>query len=165
MEDKNFRHIVRIANTDIKGSLRVYHALTMIYGVKYAFANAIITSLSLDRQKKVGELDSADIKKIEDAIANPQKNGIPPYLLNRQKDFESGQDKHLIGAALKFTKEMDVKLAKKIKSYKGMRHSFGLPVRGQRTRSNFRHGASLGVQRSKAKMAAASGEKTKGDKK
>lgn len=163
MEDKTFKHIVRIANTDIKGNIRLYHALTMIYGVKYTFANAIISSLSLDGQKKVGEVESSDIKKIEELIADPIKHGIPHYLLNRQKDFESGQNKHLIGANLKFTKEMDVKLMKKMKSYKGMRHSFGLPVRGQRTRSNFRHGVSLGVQRSKAKMVASA--KKEGDKK
>jgi len=53
---------------------------------------------------------------------------------------------------LKFTKENDIKLLKKVKSYRGMRHALGLPVRGQRTKSNFRRNkgkASLGVKRAK----------------
>ena len=161
MEDKNFRHIVRIANTDVKGNLRLYHALTMINGIKYSFANAVCNCIDIDKNKRIGEIDTNLIKKIEDVITNPVQHGIPSYMFNRRKDFDSGQDKHIIGATLKFTKDMDIKMMKKIKSYKGMRHSFGLPVRGQRTRSNFRHGVSLGVQRSKAKMAAAKKEDKK----
>jgi small subunit ribosomal protein S13 len=51
---------------------------------------------------------------------------------------------------LKFAKENDVKMMKKIKSYRGLRHQWSLPVRGQRTKSNFRRNkgkGSLGVKR------------------
>ena len=43
---------------------------------------------------------------------------------------------------------------KKIKSYKGWRHAMGQPVRGQRTRSHFRKGSSVGVIKAKAKPGA-----------
>src|SRR3989344_3372777 len=159
MEDnKNFKHIVRISNTDVKGNIRLYHALTLISGVKYSFANAICNCVDIDKNIKVGDLDINSIKKVEDVVTNPTKHGIPSYLFNRQKDFDTGEDKHIVVASLKFTKDMDIKMMKKMKSYKGMRHSFGLPVRGQRTRSNFRHGVSLGVQRSKSKMTVAKKE-------
>jgi len=52
---------------------------------------------------------------------------------------------------LKLRKEFDIKRLKKVKSYRGMRHAFGLPVRGQRTRSHFRKGRSVGVQKKKVK--------------
>ena len=56
---------------------------------------------------------------------------------------------------------------KKIKSYKGMRHAYGLPVRGQRTRGNFRKGVTVGVMKKAAKIAqaAAGAEKKKDGKK
>ena len=63
----------------------------------------------------------------------------------------------MIGTNVDFFEENDVKMMKKIKSYKGIRHSLGQPVRGQRTKSNFRRnkGKVMGVQKkSEAKPAA-----------
>ena len=58
--------------------------------------------------------------------------------MNRRKDIESGETKHLIGSELELQKEFDIKRLKKIRSYRGLRHALGQPVRGQRTRSHFR---------------------------
>ena len=69
---------------------------------------------------------------------------------------------HLISTDLKLRKEFDIKFMKKIKSYKGMRHASGLPVRGQRTRAHFRTGTSLGVV--KAKLAQKQSEKKESKK-
>ena len=66
-------------------------------------------------------------------------------MLNRQNDFESGEDKHLTGSNLELRKEFDIKRLKKIKSYKGLRHSSNLPMRGQRTKSNFRRNRRKGA--------------------
>ena len=63
---------------------------------------------------------------------------VPSFLKNRQNDFDGGKDKHLVGADLKLRKEFDIKRLRKIRSYRGIRHAVGLPVRGQRTKSNFR---------------------------
>jgi small subunit ribosomal protein S13 len=59
-------------------------------------------------------------------------------VLNRRIDFETGEKGHLTGSDLDLKKEFDIKRLKKIKSYKGLRHNVGLPVRGQRTKANFR---------------------------
>ena len=55
----------------------------------------------------------------------------------------------MTGTTLSFTQDNDIKMMKKIKSYKGVRHILGQPVRGQRTKSNFRKnkGKVLGVKR------------------
>jgi small subunit ribosomal protein S13 len=42
---------------------------------------------------------------------------------------------------------MDIKNLRKMKCYRGVRHSLGLPVRGQKTRSNFRKGKTVGVRK------------------
>jgi len=74
-------------------------------------------------------------------------------MLNRRKDYEDGTDKHIILGDLKFTKDNDIKRMKKIKSNKGYRHAWGLPVRGQRTKSNFRKnkGKVTGVKKKSGK--------------
>ena len=59
-------------------------------------------------------------------------------MLNRRRDYETGTEKHLLTGDINFTIESDKKREMKMKSYKGVRYQAGLPVRGQRTRSNFR---------------------------
>lgn len=151
MAEKEFRHIVRIVNTDLPGNKSIANALTKIKGVKFMLANAVCNTINIDRNKKTGELEEEEIRKISDVLKNPLQHGIPVWMLNRRKDYETGENKHLTGADLKFAQENDIKTLKKIKCYKGIRHIFGLPLRGQRTRSNFRRGKSLGVARGKKK--------------
>lgn len=143
------KQIVRIINKDIFGKLQIYTALTKIYGVNYSFSNAICTVLDIDKRTKLGSLSPEQVKKIEDAINNPEKYNIPTYLFNRRKDFNTGEDKHLNTSELKLTKDFDIKRIRKLKTYKGMRHSFKLPVRGQKTKAHFRKGKSLGVSKKK----------------
>ena len=133
-----FKEIVRIGNADLNGNKKLMYALTRIKGVKYMFANAICEALGLDKNMKVGNLSDDDIEKIEDAIRNPSKYNIPSWLFNRRKDPETGEDIHLISNDLDFAIQQDLNLLKKTKSYRGIRHALGLPVRGQRTKSNFR---------------------------
>ena len=76
-----------------------------------------------------------------------------------------GKNLHLTGADLTLSKEVDIKRLKRIKSYRGLRHAIGQPVRGQRTRSHFRTGVSVGVQRKAAKIAQAAAEKESKKKK
>lgn len=147
-----FRHLVRISSTDIKGDKPLMFGMRKIKGVSYMLANAVCNVTKMDPTTKVGELTDVQIEKIEDAISNPQKYKIPTWMLNRRKDYQTGEDKHLVMGDLKFQKENDLKRLMKIKSNKGYRHAAGLPVRGQKTRSNFRKKrgkTSLGVQRKK----------------
>ncbi|MEK6974005.1 MAG: 30S ribosomal protein S13 [Nanoarchaeota archaeon] len=152
---EQIKQIIRVANTDIKGNIPLYHALTKIRGVSYSFANAVCNSIEIEKTRKVGSLSEQEVKLIETCIKNPINHNIPSWILNRQHDTETGNNLHLIGADLKFRVDNDIKTMKRLKTYKGMRHSIGQPVRGQRTKAHFRHGTTIGVQRSKKIVAAA----------
>lgn len=127
--------IVRILSKDIEGKMTLYSGLTKIKGISWTISNAICRKLGFDKKKKVGLLTEKEIGQITDFMG---KSELPKNLLNRRKDLETGEDRHLLGSDLELRKEFDIKRLKKIKSYKGIRHSSGLPLRGQRTRSNFR---------------------------
>jgi len=149
---RDYKHIIRVANTDLDGSKPVSHALNKIKGVSFMFANAVCEVSDMDKQKITGKLSEADVKKLDSVLKDPLSHGIPVWMVNRRKDVESGADKHILGADLKWVKENDIKTMMKTKSYKGTRLAVGLTVRGQRTKSNFRKKkgkASLGVQRRK----------------
>ena len=145
-EKKNEEKLIRILSKDIEGGLNVYVGLTKIKGISWSLANAICKSLNLDKKKKIGALSKEEIDKINDFLKDPK---MPVYLLNRRVDFETGENKHLIGSTLELQKEMDIGRLKKIKSYRGLRHSVGLPLRGQRTRSHFRRNKrkSVGIKK------------------
>lgn len=132
---QEFASIVRIVQTDIPGNKNLLTGLTYIKGVSWTISNAICKILGFDKNKKVSELGEGEIKKLTDFLMNPQ---LPEFLMNRRKDFESGEDSHLITTKLDMSKEFDIRRLKKIRSYRGLRHAFGHPSRGQRTRSNFR---------------------------
>ncbi len=127
--------LIRVLGKDIRADKNVIVGLTKIAGISWAFSNAICKILQINGQKKVSELSDEDIEKIEKFMENPT---VPKYLVNRQKDFSDGEDKHIIGSDLKLRTEFDIKRLKKIKSYRGIRHNLGQPVRGQRTKSHFR---------------------------
>lgn len=150
---EKIRGIVRIAGADIKGEKQLFTSLMRIKGVGGYLANAICRIHNFDRNRKVGTLTEQEIKKIEETLKNPLKFGIPNWALNRRKDIDTGEDRHLVGPDLTFTQKQDVKKMIDIKCYKGVRHMFGLPVRGQRTRSSFRKGKTVGVVRKKSMPA------------
>ena len=154
-----FKHLVRIANTDLDGKKSVVYALKDIRGVGVPLAHAICQVANIDGMSKIGELSDVDMKKIDDVIKEPLKFGIPSFMVNRRHDVESGQDKHLVTNDLIFYRENDIKMMKKMKCYKGVRHSLGQPVRGQRTRSNFRanKGKVMGVKTSGKKGGPSGG--------
>jgi len=153
------KQLVRIANSDLDGSKGVMYALRKIKGIGFMMANAICASVGVEKNKKIGELSAEEISKIEEIIRNPKD--IPSWMYNRRKDYDDGTDKHLLTTNLNFAKEFDIKRLQKIKSYKGLRHAWGLPVRGQKTRANFRRGTSVGVVKKAAKVPS----KTKETKK
>ena len=132
---KDYFSIIRILQTDIPGHKQLLTGLTYIKGVSWSISNALCKILKLDEKKKISELDEKEINTITDFLKNPK---LPKFLLNRRSDFETGEDSHLIGTELDMKKEFDIRRLKKIRSYRGLRHAFGHPVRGQRTRSHFR---------------------------
>lgn len=134
-EKKYAERIVRILSEDIEGGMTIYSGLTKVKGVSWSFSNAICHSLKLDKKRKIGSLTEEEVKKISAFVKNPK---LPEFVLNRRKDFDTGENMHLTGTDLELRKDFDIKRLKKIKSYRGMRHAAGLPLRGQRTKGHFR---------------------------
>jgi len=132
---KDYFSIIRIMQTDIPGNKNLLTGLTYIKGISWTISNAICKLLNLDPKTKVADLDEETTKKIVDFLDNPS---LPKHLINRRNDFETGEDMHLIGTKLDMKKEFDIRRLKKIRSYRGLRHAFGHPVRGQRTKAHFR---------------------------
>jgi len=154
---EDFKYLVRIANTDLDGNKQIMYALTKIKGIGYSFASATCVAANVNKTKKAGYLNEEEVRRLDDAIKNASKL-LPAWMLNRRKDFDDGTDKHFLTGELDFFRETDIRRMKKIKCYKGVRHILGMPVRGQRTRSNFRKnkGKGPGVLRSKIAKAAVS---------
>ena len=132
---KELASIVRIVQTDIPGHKNVLTGLTYIKGVSWSISNAICKVLKIDPKRVITDLKEDEIAKITEFLKNPE---LPKFLMNRRNDFESGEDSHLISTDLDMKKEFDIRRLKKIRSYRGLRHAFKHPTRGQRTRSNFR---------------------------
>ena len=144
---KEFRHIIRVAGADLDGTLKVAYALMNINGVGIRLANVILKKASIDPETRVGFLSDVDVQKIEDVIEKPAKHGIPGWLLDRQKDRETGKDIHLTGSDLVLQIKTDIDRMKEMRSWRGFRHSHGLKVRGQRTRTTGRKGKAMGVKK------------------
>ena len=148
-DDSDFKYIIRIANSDVSGEERLANALTSIRGIGPRISNAIVQKLKLDPNKLAGKLDDKNVVDIENAIMN-LNDYVPDWLLNRQKDYDTGEDIHPVSIELKMTHDEDLNRMKKVKSYKGIRHASGHKVRGQRTYSNGRKGLALGVSKKRA---------------
>ena len=148
-EIKVERGVVRICETTIDGKLKLRHGLLKIKGISHALALAIPYAAGIDPNVRIGNLTDEQIELIEDVARNPLKYGIPAHMLNRRRDPFDGEDKHLVASDLTITVRQDIEFLKKIRCYRGIRHELGLPVRGQRTRSRFRKGRTVGVQRKK----------------
>ena len=144
---EEFRHILRIIDANVDGTLKAPYALKEIKGISLSLANAILKKAGINPDTRVGFLTETDIERIEEIIKEPTKYGIPNWLLNRRKDLETGKDRHLISADLVLRTKMDIDQMKGIKSWRGYRHAYGLKVRGQRTKTTGRSGKALGVKK------------------
>ena len=74
---------------------------------------------------------------------------VPGWMVNRPKDVYTGEARHLLGTEVSTTLDEDINIMRKIRSYRGIRHETGQKVRGQRTKSTGRTGATVGVKRKK----------------
>ena len=148
--------IVRVLETSIDGNLPVRLGLRFIKGISFMYANAI-SHICPFADKKIADLSETELGELEEMINNPTKFNLPLWIANRRKDPETGQTSHLIVSQLDLVKNTDINKMKKMKSYKGIRHSYGLPVRGQRTKSSGRkRGSTVGVTKKKETPGAAS---------
>lgn len=147
-KDKDFRYIVRIADTDLDGHYPIPLALTQIKGIGIRVATAITDILGYERTKPIGEISEEDAEKIEEILKNLPQH-LPSWMLNHRREMFTGKDMHFYSTNLGMKIRDEINLLKKIRCYRGIRHEQGQKVRGQRTRSNGRTGMTVGVIRRK----------------
>jgi small subunit ribosomal protein S13 len=109
--------MVRILGNNLSNKKKIYVALTSIYGIGIPTSKKILNQLSIDPDLKVSDLNEANISALRD-------------LLETEEFKLEGDLKRLIS--------LNIKRLIDINSVRGRRHLKGLPVRGQRTRTNNR---------------------------
>ena len=107
--------MARISGVDIPNNKRVVISLTYIYGIGKPTAEEILKNANVSVDKRVKDLSEAELTAIRQEIA-----------------------KYHVEGDLRREVAMNVKRLMEIGSYRGLRHRRGLPVRGQRTRTNAR---------------------------
>jgi len=111
------KFMTRIAGTDIPDKKRIEIALTYIFGIGRSLSGKILKKAGLNLDIKTEKLSEEEINKLRKIIES--------------EDYKTEGD-------LRREKMMNIKRLKDIGSYRGIRHSRGLPVRGQQTKTNTR---------------------------
>lgn len=142
----DFKYIVRLSNSDINGEKNVVYGLASIKGVGLHMATLVADKAGINRYAKIGDLSDAQVEKLQESINNIG-NTAPGWMLNHRKDYDTGEDLHLVSSDIDMKLRDEINIMRKIRSYRGIRHERGLPVRGQRTRANNRKGLTLGVSK------------------
>jgi small subunit ribosomal protein S13 len=106
----------RIAGVNIPNDKRIVIALTSVYGIGLTTSKKILKNLSLDEDTRTKDIKEEDINKLRVVIEKENK----------------------VEGALKRDRLANIKRLKEIKSYRGSRHSKGLPLHGQNTKTNSR---------------------------
>ncbi|MEM3087015.1 MAG: 30S ribosomal protein S13 [Halobacteria archaeon] len=152
----DFRHIVRLVETDLDGRKTVAYALRGVKGIGTRTAHVVAAMANVDPGRRIGLLKDEEVERLGAAVEQLAQKS-PPWLLNRPRDPATGENQMRVGTDWVVMVREDVEGMKRIRSYKGVRHEFGYKVRGQRTRSTGRGGAVVGVVRTKelAKLKAA----------
>lgn len=150
--------IVRLAGRDVDGSLSIDLAIRNVKGIGFAMANAMSDILEreqhIDRHTEIGSLSEQQISALEGIMYHPEKYKMPKFMLNRRKEFETGEDVHQIGNDLAFGVRQDVIREINLRLWRGYRHQYGQKVRGQHSRSTGRTGATVGVMKKATKDQA-----------
>ncbi len=108
--------MARIEGVDLPRNKRVEIGLTYLYGIGLTRARQILAATKIDPDKRVKDLTEAEVTAIRDYIASNWK----------------------VEGDLRREEQMNIKRLMEIGCYRGLRHRRGLPVRGQRTRTNAR---------------------------
>jgi small subunit ribosomal protein S18e len=138
VEDADFQLILRILNTNVKGTDKVMYALTKIRGIGRRFANLICKKADIDLNKRAGELTEEEIEALKTVISNPLQFDIPVWFLNNQKDHKDGKDSQVVSNQLDTKLRDNFERMKKIRLHRGLRHYWNLRVRGQHTNTTGR---------------------------
>ncbi|NIC00416.1 30S ribosomal protein S13 [Halobacterium sp. R2-5] len=142
--DEDIQYFVRIGQTDLDGTKTVERALAELDGVGRRVSRVVAENADVDRTATIGRLDDDVIEDIKTAV-NEFADHAPEWLVNRRKDFYSGETQHVTGNDVDLTRDQDINRMQMIRSYKGIRHERGQKVRGQRTKSTGRTEGTIGV--------------------
>jgi len=145
----NFQHILRVMNTNLEGKRNTMFAITAIKGVGRRFANIALKKADIDMSKRAGELSEEEVERIITIISNPRQYKIPDWFLNRQKDIKDGKTSQVLSNFLDNKLREDLERLKKIRAHRGLRHYWGVRVRGQHTKTTGRRGRTVGVSKKK----------------
>ncbi|KAL1916735.1 40S ribosomal protein uS13 [Calcarisporiella thermophila] len=148
-EKNQFQHILRLLNTNVDGRVKIMFALTAIKGVGRRYANLVCKKADVDLNKRAGELSNEELERIVTIIQNPTQYKIPNWFLNRQKDIVDGKYSQVLSNGLDNKLREDLERLKKIRAHRGLRHYWGLRVRGQHTKTTGRRGRTVGVSKKK----------------
>ena len=124
-------------------------ALTSVKGVGRRFSNIACKKADIDLNKRAGELSSEELERIVTILQNPAQYKIPNWFLNRQKDIVDGKSSQVISNVLDTKYRDDLERLKKIRAHRGLRHYWGVRVRGQHTKTTGRRGRTVGVSKKK----------------
>ncbi|KAF9686950.1 hypothetical protein SADUNF_Sadunf02G0043400 [Salix dunnii] len=159
--NEEFQHILRVLNTNVDGKQKIMFALTSIKGIGRRLANIVCKKADVDMNKRAGELSAEELDKLMTIVANPRQFKIPDWFLNRQKDYKDGKYSQVVSNALDMKLRDDLERLKKIsffgltlagmallcRNHRGLRHYWGLRVRGQHTKTTGRRGKTVGVSK------------------
>ncbi|CAL9104039.1 unnamed protein product [Musa textilis] len=146
--NEDFQHILRVLNTNVDGKQKIMFALTSIKGVGRRFANIVCKKADVDMNKRLaGELSAAELENLMTVVANPRQFKIPDWFLNRKKDYKDGRYSQIVSNSLDMKLRDDLERLKKIRNHRGLRHFWGLRVRGQHTKTTGRRGKTVGVSK------------------
>ncbi|KAK7094809.1 small ribosomal subunit protein uS13 [Littorina saxatilis] len=146
---EKFQHILRVLNTNIDGRRKIMFAITSIKGVGRRFSNVVCKKANVDITKRAGELSEEEVERIITVMSNPRQYKIPDWFLNRQKDVKDGRFGQMLSNQLDNKLREDLERLKKIRAHRGLRHYWGLRVRGQHTKTTGRRGRTVGVAKKK----------------
>ncbi|CAD2091708.1 40S ribosomal protein S18, putative [Plasmodium chabaudi adami] len=149
IDQNDFHHILRVLNTNVDGKEKVTIALTAIKGIGKRIANVICKQANVDPTKRAGELTTEEINNIVHIMNSPSQFKIPDWFLNRRRDIKDGKNLHVIANQLDSYLREDLERMKKIRLHRGLRHHWGLRVRGQHTKTTGRRGRTVGVAKKK----------------
>jgi len=147
----DFQHILRVLNTNIDGRQKVTIALTNVKGVGRRFATIVCKKADVDTTKRAGELSQEEIEKLVSIIQHPRQFKIPDWFLNRKKDIRDGKYGQVVSNNLDQKLREDIERLKRMRCHRGLRHFWGLRVRGQHTKTTGRKGRTVGVSKKREK--------------
>jgi len=149
VQPEKFQHILRVMNTNIDGKTKIMFAMTAIKGVGRRYSNIVLKKADIDLNKRAGELSEEEVEKVITIMSNPRQYKIPDWFLNRQKDIKDGKFSQIVANNLETKLREDLERLKKIRAHRGLRHYWGLRVRGQHTKTTGRRGRTVGVSKKK----------------